>query len=143
MKAQFLPNRAATAAITVLAALLLTTPLASAQYAVDWYTVDGGGFTFSTFGGGFYEIGGTIGQHDAGVHTGGAGFFEIRGGFWVPNIAIPCPGDLNGDRRVDESDLGALLASWLMGPGGDADGDLDTDESDLGILLSNWQTSCP
>ncbi len=57
--------------------------------------------------------------------------------------AAACPGDLNGDRSVNESDLGLLLQSWQSGPGGDADGDGDTDESDLGILLQNWQVTCP
>ncbi len=60
-----------------------------------------------------------------------------------PPIGTACPGDLNGDRNVNESDLGLLLASFLTGPGGDLDGDLDTDESDLGILLANWLNVCP
>ena len=47
-------------------------------YESDWHTVDGGGYTFSTGGG--YELGGTIGQHDAGVH--GAGLYTLGGGFW-------------------------------------------------------------
>ncbi|MFO0839763.1 MAG: hypothetical protein U1D55_14730 [Phycisphaerae bacterium] len=54
----------------------------------------------------------------------------------------PCPGDLNGDRVVNESDLGLLLQAWQQTAGGDADGDGDTDESDLGILLQNWQVQC-
>ncbi|MFO0837167.1 MAG: hypothetical protein U1D55_01465 [Phycisphaerae bacterium] len=54
-----------------------------------------------------------------------------------------CPGDLNGDRQVNENDLGILLAAWNAGPGGDLDGDGDTDESDLGILLANWGANCP
>ncbi len=61
-------------------------------------------------------------------------------------IPIPqpvCPGDLNGDRVVNESDLGTLLASWQAGADGDLDGDGDTDESDLGILLANWLRTCP
>ncbi|MFO0839681.1 MAG: hypothetical protein U1D55_14285 [Phycisphaerae bacterium] len=131
------------ATTALLAASILGTSSAAAQYAVDWFTVDGGGGMFSTAAAGFYEIGGTIGQPDAGVLTGPAGVIEVQGGFWVPNVAVPCPGDLNGDRVVNESDLGILLASWLSGPGGDADGDLDTDESDLGILLANWLITCP
>ncbi len=53
-----------------------------------------------------------------------------------------CPGDLNGDNAVNESDLGLLLQAWQTTAGGDADGDGDTDESDLGILLQNWQVNC-
>lgn len=47
------------------------------------------------------------------------------------------PGDLNGDGRVDSSDLTLLLNSW-GGPGGDIDGDGVTGPSDLVVLLNNW-----
>lgn len=48
-------------------------------YDLTWSTIDGGGATFST--GGAYELGGTIGQADAGTMSGGA--YGIDGGFWV------------------------------------------------------------
>ena len=38
-------------------------------YDLTWNTVDGGGYTFSTGGG--YSLGGTVGQPDAGLLTGG------------------------------------------------------------------------
>lgn len=44
---------------------------------IGWYTIDGGGATFST--GGELSFGGTIGQPDAGVMTGDV--FELSGGF--------------------------------------------------------------
>ena len=47
-------------------------------YDLSWSSVDGGGATFST--GGSYELGGTIGQLDAGVLTGGT--YSLEGGFW-------------------------------------------------------------
>ncbi|MHC4696916.1 MAG: hypothetical protein ACYTFA_09250 [Planctomycetota bacterium] len=47
------------------------------DYAIDWYTIDGGGAMRST--GGDFELSGTIGQPDAGVLTGGE--FELSGGF--------------------------------------------------------------
>jgi hypothetical protein len=58
-----------------------------------------------------------------------------------------CPGDLNGDQRVDQRDLGILLADYGCdrGPGncpGDADGDGDTDQADLGVLLANYGRTC-
>lgn len=54
-----------------------------------------------------------------------------------------CPGDLNGDNAVDQSDLGILLQAFPTGgPAGDLDGDLDTDQSDLGMLLSLWGQGC-
>jgi hypothetical protein len=56
---------------------------------------------------------------------------------------ISCPGDLNGDRVVDHSDLGILLAAYGVDDGGDLDGDGDTDQSDLGALLANYGDNCP
>jgi len=47
-------------------------------YDLTWNTVDGGGYTFST--GGNYSLGGTVGQPDAGVLTGGS--YTLVGGFW-------------------------------------------------------------
>ncbi len=57
--------------------------------------------------------------------------------------AMPCPGDLNANRTVDEADLGILLSAWMTSAAGDLDGDNQTAESDLGILLANWLASCP
>jgi hypothetical protein len=59
-----------------------------------------------------------------------------------------CPGDLDGDSSVGQSDLGILLANYGCNEGlslcsGDADGDGDTDQSDLGMLLSNYGETCP
>jgi hypothetical protein len=54
----------------------------------------------------------------------------------------PCPGDLNEDRRVDQADLGILLASYGVDGGGDVDGDGDTDQADLGALLGNFGAHC-
>jgi len=56
-----------------------------------------------------------------------------------------CPGDLDGDRDVDQSDLGILLSDWgcTSDCTGDVDGDGDTDQSDLGVLLGNWRADCP
>src|SRR5262245_23229759 len=59
------------------------------DFAIPWWTVDGGGGTFSTGSGG-YRLGGTIGQPDAGVMTGTAGF-NIRGGFWSQPPRLPRP----------------------------------------------------
>lgn len=58
-----------------------------AQYAIDWYTIDGGGGTST---GGVYSISGTIGQPDAGtVMTGGD--YSLTGGFWSA-VAVQTPG---------------------------------------------------
>ena len=47
-------------------------------YELSWYTIDGGGATFSTGGG--YQLGGTIGQAGAGALSGGT--YTLNGGFW-------------------------------------------------------------
>ena len=57
--------------------LLGLTGVASAQYALDWFTLDGGGGQSS---GGAYTLAGTIGQPDAGASSGGA--YTLHGGFW-------------------------------------------------------------
>ncbi len=66
--------------------LALLAPAALAQtgggYDLTWNTVDGGGYTWSTGGG--YALGGTIGQPDAGVLSGGG--YTLTGGFWVGGI---------------------------------------------------------
>ena len=50
----------------------------SGSYDLSWYTIDGGGATFSV--GGSYSLGGTIGQPDAGSMNGGS--YQLNGGFW-------------------------------------------------------------
>ena len=58
--------------------IALLAPAARAQLTIDWYTVDGGGHTFST--GGALQLGGTAGQPDAGYLSGGS--LGLFGGFW-------------------------------------------------------------
>jgi hypothetical protein len=68
--------------ILFLAALLFLPALVLAQsgggYDLTWNTIDGGGYTWSVGSG--YTLGGTIGQADAGVLTGGG--YTLGGGFW-------------------------------------------------------------
>lgn len=59
-------------------------------------------------------------------------------------------GDLNGDDKVDQTDLAILLATFgcpsPQAPPpclGDVDGDSDTDQADLGLLLANFGAACP
>jgi len=52
--------------------------VARSGYDLSWWTVDGGGGTFST--GGAYSLGGTAGQPDAGWRAGGG--YTLAGGFW-------------------------------------------------------------
>ena len=68
--------------LLALVALLLLSSVARAQsgggYDLTWSTVDGGGATWSEGGG--YSLGGTVGQPDAGVLSGGG--YTLAGGFW-------------------------------------------------------------
>lgn len=64
----------------VVIALLLISGVAYAQtsgYALNWWTVDGGG-GHSTGSG--YQLNGTIGQADAGAMNGSG--YRLKGGFW-------------------------------------------------------------
>ena len=56
-------------------------------YNLDWFTVDGGGGTFST--GGTYSLGGTAGQPDAGQLSGWN--YGLTGGFWGVAASTPTP----------------------------------------------------
>ena len=73
-------RRACVLSAVLLCGLLVTGVAwaSSAGYDLTWWTVDGGGQTFSTGGG--YTLGGTIGQPDPGLLTGGG--YALGGGFW-------------------------------------------------------------
>ncbi len=68
------------------ASLLLAAP-AVAQYAIDWFTLDGGGGQSS---GGPYTLTGTIGQPDAAISSGGN--YVLQGGFWSAFAIAPTEG---------------------------------------------------
>ncbi|HNS50213.1 MAG TPA: hypothetical protein PKO09_03440 [Anaerolineae bacterium] len=78
-----------TTLLLAVAALLLVTSLALALdgYDLSWWTVDGGGASYSTGGG--YALGGTAGQPDAGLMEGGG--YSLAGGFWPGGSAAPEP----------------------------------------------------
>lgn len=62
----------------IVLALWFVATAASAQYAINWNKVSGGGGTSTSA---VYSISGTIGQHDAGgPMTGGS--YTLTGGFW-------------------------------------------------------------
>jgi hypothetical protein len=65
-------------ALFVLAVLPAGARQPQQAYTLDWWSVDGGGSTFSTGAG--YALGGTAGQPDAGVLSGGG--YTLGGGFW-------------------------------------------------------------
>ncbi len=73
--------------LIVVVLLLLSASVALARsnggYDISWWTVDSGGYTFSTSGS--YSLGGTIGQPDAGALSGGS--YTLVGGFWGGAVA--------------------------------------------------------
>ncbi len=76
-------NRRRQGTIRTLMMLLIVSvgAVVAADYAIDWYTVDGGGDMSST--GGDYELSGTIGQPDARTELMTGGDYTLTGGFWV------------------------------------------------------------
>ena len=77
----------------------------SAQYAIDWFTIDDGGGTST---GGAYTVSGTIGQPDAGEPMTG-GPYTLRGGFWSVQ-AIQTPGAPL--LTIVNASLGQVTISW-------------------------------
>ncbi len=63
-------------------------------------------------------------------------------GYTTSNCGTPCIADLNGDRVVSGSDLGALLGNWGNSGSGDLDGNGVVGGSDLGQMLGQWG-ACP
>jgi len=66
--------------------LSVSTSAYAQNYAIDWWTVDGGGGAST---GGVFAVSGTIGQPDAGAMSGGN--FSLTGGFWAL-YAVQTPG---------------------------------------------------
>lgn len=74
-----------TTALVFLAAIAITIAKASAQYTMDWHSMDGGVGSGTA---GAYEMRGTLGQPDA--FSRAAGATELRGGFWsLPDGELP------------------------------------------------------
>ncbi len=130
-------KRLATLSMLILTLALLPAAL-SGDFAIDWYTIDGGGEMFSS--GGDFSLGGTIGQPDAGVMTGGD--FELVGGFWAV-AAAPCdPCDTDCDGMVNAFDIEPFL-ELLFDPKavpcdsctGDVDGNGDINSFDIEPFL--------
>ncbi len=70
-----------------LVAVTIFSGVAHAQYAINWFTLDGGGGTST---GGNYTLSGTIGQPDTGMLSGGT--YTLQGGFW-PGLIVPSTGE--------------------------------------------------
>ena len=85
---------------------VLTLCAASAQYSIDWFTIDGGGGTST---GGVYSVSGTIGQPDAGTMIGGT--YTLVGGFWALPLAVQ---DTNGPLlKIIAAGANQANVSWM------------------------------
>jgi hypothetical protein len=61
---------------------------------------------------------------------------DVGRAYLLAGTVLPCPADLDGDRRIGAFDLVRLLDLIVHhGPGGDLDGDEATDLADLEVLL--------
>ncbi len=116
----------------LLAAIAATAGAAVPQFALDWFTVDGGGAMRSTAAG--FELSGSIGQPDATTPLIGRGF-ELTGGFWFGLVPDDCNSD-GGVNLYDYADFEFCLAGPRLTPPEqwcscfDQDGDRDVDVAD-------------
>ena len=140
--------------------LLATCGLAQANAGsgpeIPWFSIDGGGETFSA--GGDFELGGTIGQPDAGATLSGGGL-QLTGGLWAPIASLSvglCPGDLNCDGVVDFDDIDPFVAALGCQGGdpncwdpacpwrnGDCNGDQTVNFDDIDPFVARIGATCP
>ena len=83
--------------------LALAGPAQGQNYALDWFTIDGGGGASS---GGAYSLAGTIGQPDAGISSGGG--YSLVGGFWGVVASIQSAAPLLSITNAS----GTVVVSW-------------------------------
>ena len=79
--------RALSLLLLLVVLLLSTTPVLAQSgggYDLSWWTVDGGGAASAEAGG--YTLGGTIGQPDTAVWSGGG--YILAGGFWSSAASV-------------------------------------------------------
>jgi hypothetical protein len=113
--------------------LLLLTVTASADYEIDWHTIDGGGGVSS---GGTYIVRGTIAQPDAAYSANDN--YELLGGFW--------PGE---PLCVIDFEQFAVFAQYWLETGTNLPADLREDENDIVDLfdlqkfVNDWLCYCP
>ena len=108
--------------ITILALILMFIPgqnaaeMSSTNYRITTTVVSGGG---GPMGSASFQTNGTLGQPSPLADPADPPFsdsYDLYPGFWytVASIGLTCPGDFNGDRDVDGSDL----AEYLFDTGG-------------------------
>src|SRR5215472_1443887 len=93
-------------AIVTLVGLVLCGAAAQAQnFAIDWYSIDGGGGTST---GGVFSVTGTFGQADAGHMSGGN--ITLEGGFWAIIATVQTPG--GPALRMVPTSTNTLVVAW-------------------------------
>lgn len=123
--------------VLALCFVLLAIGTTSADYEIDWYTIDGGGGTSS---GGLYTLTGTIGQPDA-AYSAGSGY-ELLGGFW-PGGPL-CFVDFESFARFAEYwGEESCGAGNNFCEGADFEPDGDVDLVDLRLFVDEWLCYCP
>jgi len=136
--------------LALVCALCISTSALAQPFDLSWHTVDGGGAMFST--GGAFELGGTIGQADAGPTAGAmtGGTFSLVGGFWpgAAASACTCPGDMNGDTQKNGKDI-QQFAQCLVSGGAcscaEVDGLPGLNGGDVSVFVADLLagSSCP
>ena len=117
----------------ILLLVILTATVASGQYELSWYTIDGGGGQSS---GGDFSVIGTIAQPDAAWSSGGD--YELLGGFWPGGPLC----------FVDFEHFARFAQHWLE-PGTGSPADLYEDLNnkvnhlDLRVFVDQWLCYCP
>jgi hypothetical protein len=106
-----------TCSIIALAALASTGACfaqSGGPYTLVKSTIDGGGQMWST--GGSYTLGGTIGQFDAGQHSGGV--YTCGGGFWGGSGTTACYANCDGSTMppvLNVADFSCFLSKFAAG----------------------------
>ena len=80
-------------------------------FDLSWSTIDAGGATSST--GGTFNLGGTVGQPDAGTHSGGT--YSLQGGFWAGAAGPVCT--LSPDYQTSTSSGASIVPGTSYVPG--------------------------
>jgi hypothetical protein len=112
-------NRRTIGVVGALAVAALAVGAGARPLDITWWTVDGGGAITST--GGQFSLGGTIGQADAGVMSGGT--FTLQGGFWA-GAGFTCACDWNHNGVLNSQDFFDYLNDFF---GDSANADYNAD----------------
>jgi hypothetical protein len=140
--------------VSAVALLSVTSVSALSDYALDWWSVDGGGGgggAGSNSTGDPYSLGGTIGQPDAGASTSADGQYGLTGGIWAAAL-LPPPGAQTLTVGRDGTGTGTVTSAppgIACGPTCAADFDFDTSVvltavADSNSTFTGWSDgACP